>query len=1229
MGEHETTSKAMVIMELQSRVDSNFRIKVEAFVLKTITAPLPTCKIDPSSWIELEGLVLADPEYHTPSHIDMLLGVGIYNQILLEGIKRSPEGELLAQATSLGWILSGQITMTAQSAHKIKVLHCCSNDNDLLKRFWELEAEPEIKKEKMFTDEEKRCEEIFNKTTTRDDEGRYIVRLPLKNDPPQVDGSKEISERRFYTLENKFNKNKNLKDKYTEVMKEYIDLNHMELVQKEHLDNPLAIYLPHHAVIREDKDTTKVRVVYDASCKGKNNMSLNDNLLIGPTLQPELRHLVMRWRIPPICLTADIGKMYRQVKISDLDVDFQRIIWRDNVETEMKHYRMLRVTFGTASAPYLAVKALQQLALDEGDSYPMAAKRVLTDYYMDDLLTGCQTKEEGLRIFHEMNELLSKGGFELMKWTSNCEELVESMKGEKGKGDVQEGLKIKSDETLKIVGLTWDRSEDSFRYAVNLPKLEQPVTKRKIISDISRFYDPLGWVGPSIIKSKVIIQRLWLAGIEWDEAVPKSILDEWLAYREELKLLETINIPRWVHTNADDSVELHGFCDASNSAYAAVIYIRVIDSSGAINVSLLTAKTKVAPVKQVSIPRLELCGAVLLSRLILETARVLGIEKRNIRAWTDSTVVLAWINNHPSRWKVFVANRVSEIQSNLDSHNWSHISSKENAADAASRGLSPQELVKNSIWFNGPDFLRNSTINYEKPKEVTTNLEKVKSHCAVVGDGIWERFSSLTRMKRVIAYCKRFINNLSSEPNKRKRGYLTTQELTEAQNVCIKQYQAIHFKEEILLVKQKSNLPKGSKLRSLNPVMDADEILRVGGRLELSGLSRNQKHPILIPKKCHLTNLIIADAHKNTLHGGPQLMICYIQVKYWILGAKQSVRSYFRKCLTCAKNSPNTQTQLMGQLPAARVTPIRPFKCSGVDYAGPIQIRTAKGRGHKSHKGYICLFVCMATKAIHLEVVTDLSSQGFLQAFKRFVSRRGHCSDLWSDNATNFTGAANELKRLFLTENGSMLQEVAESVANNDCNWHFIPARSPNFGGLWEAGVKSVKYHLKRVIGQSTLTFEEMSTVLAQVEACLNSRPLSVIRGDSDDIMVLTPGHFLVGEPIVTPPDQNYESHTVSSLRRWQFTQRMLQDFWKKWSQEYLTKFLHRYKWSSVQPQPKVGDVVLVKEDGLPPCRWLYGRVIETHPGKDNLVRVITLKTKNGTFKRPISKVCLLPIATE
>lgn len=382
-----------------------------------------------------------------------------------------------------------------------------------------------------------------------------------------------------------------------------------------------------------------------------------------------------------------------------------------------------------------------------------------------------------------------------------------------------------------------------------------------------------------------------------------------------------------------------------------------------------------------------------------------------------------------------------------------------------------------------------------------------------------------------------------------------------------------------------------------------------------------------MPKRSHLTDLLVTDAHKQTLHGGPQLMLCYLQAKYWVLGAKQLVKVCFRKCVICAKNAGVTQTQLMGQLPSARVTPIRPFKNSGVDYAGPIQIRTAKGRGHKSHKGYICLFVCMSTRAIHLEVVTDLTSEGFLQAFKRFVARRGFCSDIWSDNATNFTGAASELKKLFIVEKKSMLDEVAENLATNGCTWHFIPSRSPNFGGLWEAGVKSVKHHLKRIIGQSTLTFEEMSTVLAQVEACLNSRPLSALPcAENEEVSVLTPGHFLVGESLLLPPEKNFESSNISSLRRWQYTQRMLQDFWRRWSQEYLTRFYHRYKWSRQGPQPKIGDIVVVKEDGLPACRWMYGRIIDVHPGLDNIVRVVSLKMKNGIVKRPVTKLCLLPV---
>lgn len=419
-----------------------------------------------------------------------------------------------------------------------------------------------------------------------------------------------------------------------------------------------------------------------------------------------------------------------------------------------------------------------------------------------------------------------------------------------------------------------------------------------------------------------------------------------------------------------------------------------------------------------------------------------------------------------------------------------------------------------------------------------------------------------------------------------------------------------------------------SKLTSLNPFLDEVGILRVGGRLQLSDIANNMKHPVIIPRKSPLTNLLIADAHERTMHGGPQIMITFLRTKYWIIDCKNLTKYYVRKCVICLRNNARTSHQLMGQLPAARVSACRPFIQSGVDYAGPISLRTSKGRGHRSYKGYICLFVrvCMATRAIHIEVVSDMTSQGFLSAFKRFVARRGHCTDLWSDNGTNFVGASRDLKTLFTDERSGIANEIANCLATNNTRWHFIPPHAPNFGGLWEAGIKSAKYHMKRVIGDSTLTFEEITTVLSQIEACLNSRPLSKVSSNAEDPFPLTPGHFLIGEPLVLVPDSNYETSNISNLRRWQLTQRMVQHFWRRWQQEYLTQFFHRYKWAHQISEPKVGDVVLVKESDLPPAKWLFGLVVDKHPGVDNITRVVSLRCKGNIIKRPTSKLCILPI---
>lgn len=1221
--------RSMVSIKIQSRHDPSFVIPVKAYVMDKLTSLLPERKVVVQELPSLPSVNLADPSFDTPNKIDLLLGAQVYSQILLCGLIKGPPGSPIAQNTTLGWIFSGEVgevRNNSNACHNVVVsMHTAySEDTDLLKSFWELESEHYSKEKKYLTEEEQQCERIFSETTQRDEFGRYIVSLPFRTQDPQCKygDSQQIARKRFLLLEKRLLKNPKLKQEYVGVINEYLSLGHMEVVEDQGKSD--AVYLPHHAVVRNDKLTTKVRVVFDASCQGTNGVSLNQDLLVGPTLQPELRHILMRWRCFPICLVADVIKMYRQVKVAEDDVDFQRLFWRENPDDELQHLRLLRVTFGTSCAPHLAVKTLQQVAHDEGAEFPLAASRVFSDFYIDDLMTGCQSVAEGAQLYKEMNNLLGRGGFQLQKWATNSTDLLKHLQ-EDGAAS-EENLELKTDKT-KILGLTWNNTSDEFEYTVQLPQLETPVTKRRVVSDIAKLFDPLGWIAPAIITAKVFIQKIWLSGIEWDQELPPTLMKNWLKFRNDLSQLTNFRIPRWIGSSADDQcVELHGFADASNVAFAAVVYARITDKNGSVHVNLITSKTKVAPIKQVSIPRLELCGATLLAKLLLEVSNVLDVPKQHLHAWTDSLVVLAWLKSHPSRWKTFIANRVAEILTVMDGNQWSHVPSKQNPADCASRGVNPSECSHIQLWQQGPAWLKHNKIKYiQEEMDTTIEEKKLKTHtviCTDVEEALFTKFSTLKRLTRVIAYCRRFLSP-------RSIGALTADELKLALFSCIKMCQRHWFCDEIDSFKKIDIVNKKSKLTSLNPFLDADEILRVGGRLQKADLVDSTKHPILIPQGSTLAKLIIADAHQRTLHGGPQIMLNYLRTNFWILNAKSLVRQCVRKCVVCVRHSAKTKQQMMGQLPEVRVNACRPFLRSGVDYAGPISIRPTKGRGYHSTKGYICLFVCMATKAIHLEVVSDMTAQTFIAAFKRFVARRGHVADVWSDNGTTFVGGAKELKALFDAEKSSVALEIADWLAGNGTNWHFIPPHAPNFGGLWEAGVRSTKHHLKRVVGNSTLTFEEMTTLLSQIEACLNSRPISQLPTYPDDPYPLTPGHFLVGEPLVVVPDRNYENSGLSTLSRWHLTQRMLQDFWRKWSTDYLTQLYHRYKWTNQVSEPNIGDVVLVKEDELPPAKWLFGVITEKHTGSDKLTRVVSVKCKNSIFKRALSKLIILPVAKE
>ena len=596
------------------------------------------------------------------------------------------------------------------------------------------------------------------------------------------------------------------------------------------------------------------------------------------------------------------------------------------------------------------------------------------------------------------------------------------------------------------------------------------------------------------------------------------------------------------------------------------------------------------------------------------------------------------MKQHPSKWKTYVANRVSKIQTTLPHATWRHIISQQNPADCASRGIYASELVNHSLWWNGPSWLQRPSTSWpcskssleENPKAINSSIREETRGSAVchatLRQNHWElcdQISSWPRLLRVTAYVQRFIHNLRAL---RAKGLLNTSSLTitdiaTARNFWIRNVQQTSFPDELKALHQYLPVSRSSPLKTLNPFLDANEIIRLGGRLRHAFLSYDERFPIILPRH-RISNLIIDHAHKRALHGGTQLTLRILRQNFWILGVRSLVKTHIYRCLPCLRERAETANQLMGDLPYARSNQSAPFSHCGIDYAGPFNITPYVGRGQRTRKYYVALFVCLATRAIHLEYVDDYTTSSFLAAFKRFASRRGLPTDIYSDNGTNFHGAERELKQAFQAVCKDKI--LKNTLIKDGSNWHFIPALAPHFGGLWEAGVKSFKHHLKRVVGAHTLSQLEFATLLCQIEACLNSRPLTAIRDDPEDFSALTPGHFLIGRPLLAVPEPSLLDVSENRLSRWQKLQAMRDHIWRAWSHDYLHSLQHRPKWQRITNVLKVDELVLLKNNLLPPAKWELARVISVHPGKDGHVRVATVKTAKTTLKRPIAQLCRL-----
>ncbi|GFT84638.1 integrase catalytic domain-containing protein [Trichonephila clavipes] len=777
-----------------------------------------------------------------------------------------------------------------------------------------------------------------------------------------------------------------------------------------------------------------------------------------------------------------------------------------------------------------------------------------------------------------------------------------------------------SNESSKVLGLFWNSSNDTFGFQPSL-ELTPPLTKRRILSESSKIFDPLGLLSPCTVFMKIFYQKLWLTKTDWDSPIPQQLTEDWLRFQKAFNAINYLTVPRWVILTADNIVELHGFADASSLAYAAAIYCRQ-KHNGKIKVQLLVSKTKVAPVKQVSIPRLELCGAHLLSKLFKSVLRTLKYYTFDVFAWTDSKIVLSWLSGHPRQWKTFVANRTSEIIEVLPTKHWRHVPSKENPADIASRGIDPKCLPDCKLWWQGPPWLRLETSSWPKAEsscdEASDEVKAEQKSVSIfnlfthtsndVIHGLFEHYSSLTKVIRIFAYCQRFIKNckkIASQGSSISSSHINTTSLTfsetkTAEETIIRWVQGFTFRKKYEALKNRFLCHLKSPLRSLHPFIDEHGLVRVGGRLQNSQLPFNSKHPIILPSQHSISELLIKEQHIAHLHAGPTLLAHVLRQSHWIVGSRKLINKCIRKCLKCNKFKTSTTTpQLMGNLPKHRVTLESPFFSCGIDYAGPVLIKCNKGRGTKSTKGYIALFVCLATKAVHIEAVGDLTTDSFIAALRRFSARRGAPRHIYSDNGTNFVGARrklDEIRKLWLSLPTN--EAISYYLSKSSIDWHFIPPSSPHFGGIWESGIRSVKFHLKKVLGETILTFEELTTLLTQIEGLLNSRPLLL--------------------PEELPSTSNHRD-------RWELLQNIKRGFWKKWSSEFISSLQPRKKWQDAQPNLKEDDIVLIKEEG-PPGTWPMARVLQVHPGNDGLVRVATVKTQDSVFKRPVHKLIKLPI---
>ena len=1157
----------IVKISLQTKQrDRCFEMEAVVSQSEKLTVDMDPIHFDPTQkYPHLEDIEFADQYPRDATEIELLIGNDYADNVQTGQRRMGKSGEPVAVQTIFGWVLSGRIHQEATQMASTNLTPVVELEN-MIEKFWKIEEIPNPKTRMKTLLDEKVHEEFKRTIAFNEVDQQYKVEIPYKDDVTKLCNNFVSTKALYLKQEDKLKKDPEKRNTVHKIFAEQLQLGVLELVSSTETSAGKVHYLPWHLVERPGHPTTPVRIVKNASFKGRNGLSLNSIQHVGPNLLPDIVGSILRFRSRKIAFISDIKKMFWQVKIPVDQQDLHRIITPKGIA------RQTTVMFGESSSPFLAMATCHYHAEREDikQKYPDACKFILEELYMDDIPGGAKTEQQGVEILKQLQGFFASMHMYVHKINSNSKTMLRQIDGTE---DCME---------TNVLGLQWNTHQDSLKIPIKEWE-DAPSTKREFLQKIATIWDPFGGKSPLACQGKIIMQKIWQDGSTWDEPLSDVLKNEVENFRTATSF--TIEIPRYF----GNPTKLHIFVDASEAAYAAVAY--AISERGS---CFLLSKTKVKPLKVVTLPRMELLGALLGSRLLNFLKD--EVFKSNIETmlWTDSTISLGWIVSPSSKYKPFVGNRIAEIQRTTVSHSakWLWVPGEENPADIPSRGTWPLDQVKTKLWLEGPEFLKTGSWP-EQPIVEKPDLEvrKVALNVVPVQQAVidMDRFSSLEKLLRTMVLVIRFGCLLEA-----RNQLSVAEERQKAMKKLISQDQRAQFPEEIECLQKNQPIPQNSRLLQFNPFLE-NGIMKMKGRVS--------DNLILLSDKSQLTRLLIRNEHIGNLHTGPNQTLAHLRQRYWIIKGMAAVKQEIRSCMVCKKiNQPLCQ-QKMGDLPEFRKTPQPPFAHTGLDYGGPL-LTKSKGDS-KEEKRWICLFTCASTRGVHLEIVNDLTTEEFLMAFTRFASRRGKPNHLYSDNAPTFKKAAKHLP---------------------DVKWQFIPPAAPWWGGFWERLVHSIKTPLKKILGKALVTDKELSTLIIRIEEQINSRPLTSLVDDPDQVP-LTPAEILIGRPLQQPEDLSSDippPHTAFSARQ-RYLKSLQQSWTKRWIQEYLPTLQPRTKWHRDSDNIKPGSLVLLKKENQKRHLWPLAKVIETHVGRDGYVRSVTLQDdRRNLIKRPIQNLVLL-----